>query len=63
MQKVGLSGVTIDKLIHTAEMFRGFKKKSSILKQLDGKYFKTGIEMKKKGLTSVSAVREIREAN
>jgi len=61
MQKVRLSGITIDKLLKTAEVFKGFKKRPSVLKQLDGKYHEAGIEMKKQGITSTSVIREIRE--
>lgn len=62
MQKVKFSGITVDKLLETAEMFKGFKKQPSVLRQLDGKYSKAGLEMKKLGLTSTVAVRDIREA-
>lgn len=62
MQKVRIYGITVDRLLQTAEMFKGFKKKPSVLKQLDGKYYKAGIEMKKQGITSTDVIKEIREA-
>ncbi|MCL4537840.1 MAG: hypothetical protein M1610_09650 [Nitrospirae bacterium] len=61
MQKVRISGITVDRLLQTAEMFKGFRKKTSVLKQLDGKYSEAGIEMKKQGITSTELIREIRE--
>lgn len=61
MQKVRISGITVDSLLQTAEMFKGFRKKTSVLKQLDGKYSESGIEMKKQGITSTELIREIRE--
>lgn len=61
MQTVRLGGMTIDKLLKTAEMFKGFKKKPSMLKQLDGKYSDAGLGMKKHGVSSATIVREIRE--
>ncbi|MDI6703415.1 MAG: hypothetical protein QME40_01900 [bacterium] len=61
MQKVGISGITVDKLLHIAEMFKGFKKKTSVLKEIDGKYVNAGIEMKKQGITSTDLIKEIRE--
>ena len=63
MQKTDLSGITIEKILQTAEMFKGFKKKPSMLKHLDGKYYKEGLEMKKQGITSTTIIKEIREAN
>lgn len=62
MQKIRINGITVDKLLRTAEVFKRFKKKPSVLKQLDGKYCKEGIEMKKQGITSTDVIREIREA-
>lgn len=62
MEKIKFSGITVDKLLQTAEVFKGFKKQPSVLKQLDGKYHKTGFELKKQGLTSTAVVRELREA-
>lgn len=61
MRKVSISGITVDKILQTAKVFKGFKKKQSVLKQLDGKYYKEGIEMKKEGITSTDVIREIRE--
>lgn len=61
MQKVRIGGITVDSLLQTAEMFKGFRKKTSVLKQLDGKYSEAGIEMKKQGITSTELIREIRE--
>lgn len=61
MQKATLRGITVDKLLQTAEMFKGFKKQPSVLKQLDGKYYKAGREMKRQGITSASVIREMRE--
>ncbi len=61
MQKVRISGITVDSLLQTAEMFKGFRKKTSVLKQLDGKYSEAGIEMKKQGITSTELIREVRE--
>lgn len=61
MQKIDLSGITVEKILQTAEMFKGFKKKPSMLKYLDGKYYKEGLEMKKQGITSTMIVKEIRE--
>ncbi|MBI3582915.1 MAG: hypothetical protein HY096_03060 [Nitrospinae bacterium] len=61
MQKAELSGITVEKILQTAEIFKGFKKQPSILKQLDGKYYKEGLEMKKEGITSTTIIREIRE--
>jgi len=34
-----------------------------MLKHLDGKYYKEGLEMKKQGITSATIIKEIREAN
>lgn len=62
MHKVKISGITIERLLQVANMFKGFKKKVSVLKELDGKYVDVGIEMKKKGLSSTDLIREIREA-
>ena len=61
MQKTELSGITVEKILQTAEMFKGFKKQPSVLKQLDGKYYKEGLEMKKQGITSTAIIKEIRE--
>lgn len=58
---ITLSGITVEKILQTAEMFKGFKKKSSMLKQLDGKYYKEGLKMKKQGITSTTLIKEIRE--
>jgi len=62
MQKTELSGITVEKILQTAEMFKGFKKQPSVLKQLDGKYYKEGLEMKKQGITSTTIIKEIRES-
>ncbi len=62
MQKAELSGITVEKILQTAEMFKGFKKQPSVLKQLDGKYYKEGLEMKKQGITSTTIIKEIRES-
>ena len=61
MQKAELSGITVEKILQTAEMFKGFKKQPSVLKQLDGKYYKEGLEMKKQDITSTTIIKEIRE--
>lgn len=61
MQKAELSGITVEKILQTAEMFKGFKKQPSMLKQLDGKYYQEGLEMKKQGITSAALIKEIRE--
>jgi len=64
MQKAAKTGaVTVDRIIHIAEMFKGFKKqtKASVLKKLDGKYLEAGLKMKKEGKTSVDLVKELRE--
>lgn len=61
MRKVSISGITVDKILQTAKVLKGFKKRPSVLKQLDGKYYKEGIEMKKHGITSTDIIREIRE--
>ena len=62
MQKAELSGITVEKILQTAEMFKAFKKQPSVLKQLDGKYYKEGLEMKKQGITSTTIIKEIRES-
>ena len=62
MQKTELSGITVEKILQTAEMFKGFKKQPSVLKQLDGKYYKEGLEMKKQDITSTTIIKEIRES-
>ncbi len=62
MQKAELSGITVEKILQTAEMFKGFKKQPSVLKQLDGKYYKEGLEMKKQDITSTTIIKEIRES-
>ncbi len=64
MQKIAKTGaITVDKIIHIAEMFKGFKKqtKASVLKELDGKYLSAGLKIKKEGKTSVDLIRELRE--
>ncbi|MBI3600113.1 MAG: hypothetical protein HY097_05665 [Nitrospinae bacterium] len=61
MQKAELSGITVEKILQTAEMFKGFKKQPSVLKQLDGKYYKEGLEMKNQGITSTAIIKEMRE--
>lgn len=61
MQKAELSGITVEKILQTAKMFKGFKKQPSMLKQLDGKYYQEGLEMKKQDITSTALIKEIRE--
>lgn len=61
MQRTDISGITVEKILQTAEMFKGFKKQPSILKQLDSKYCQEGLEMKKQGITSTMIIKEIRE--
>lgn len=55
------SGVTIERLLQTANVFKGFKKKPFVLKQIDGKYRKEGVELKKLGISSTAMIRGIRE--
>ncbi|MEK7822643.1 MAG: hypothetical protein AAB228_00185 [Nitrospirota bacterium] len=65
MQKEAKIGaITVDKIIHIAEMFKGFKKqtKVSVLKELDGKYREAGLRIKKEGKTSTDLIRELRES-
>ncbi len=62
MQKEAKTGaITVDKIIHIAEMFKGFKKqtKASVLKELDGKYLNAGLKIKKATITDI--IRELRE--
>jgi hypothetical protein len=61
MTKVMSNGITINSLLETAKMFKGFKKQPSVLKQLDGKYYKSGIEMVKQGITSTDLIKGVRE--
>ena len=64
MQKeVKTGAITVDKIIHIAEMFKGFKKqaKVSVLRELDGKYWEAGLKIKKEGKTSTGLIKELRE--
>ena len=62
MQKeIKTGAITVDRIIHLAEMFKGFKKQASVLKELDGKYWEAGLKIKKEGKTSTNLVKELRE--
>jgi len=62
MQKEARTGaMTVDKIIHIAETFKGFKKQASVLKELDGKYRDAGLEIKKEGKTGTDLVKQLRE--
>ncbi len=62
MQKeIKIGAITVDRIIHLAEMFKGFKKQASVLKELDGKYWEVGLKIKKEGKTSTNLVKELRE--
>lgn len=61
MAKIMANGITINRILETAKMLKGFKKQLSVLKQLDGKYYKAGIAMKEQGITSTDAIRRVRE--
>ena len=56
------AAMTVDKIIHIAETFKGFKKQPSVLKELDGKYRDAGLELKKEGKNGAELVKELLEA-